>query len=567
MNLSFLLDISLRKKLLGGFLLTAIITGIVGGVGLLNISRNVEHFSEMKSGDLELLVGAEHLEIMALTHRRYEKDFLLNIGNPQKQEKYLEKFHNVSEKTKVMLSHIVPMVKADPHLSNEVKIAMQRSQDSYNEYINGFIALSDRVLANPGLTPQAANVMMKPHKEAIYTFEGGLELLIVDAEKMIQETTATLVAEGHASRMVIGIFLFVGILVSVLLGLLITRAITRPVLEAVQFAEKMSTGDFSAVIETNRRDEIGLFLIALNQMAAQLKSTIQNVVMGIHTLTDSSTELATISEQLTADAKNTSGRSNSVASAAEEMTANLNAVAAAMEQSTTNASMVASATEEMSTTIAEIATNADKARTISSEAVEQAANASKSMAELGRAANDITLVTETITDISEQTNLLALNATIEAARAGEAGKGFAVVANEIKELAKQTAEATLDIKGKIDDVQSTTKKSITQIDSVTKVITDINDIVNGMATAVEQQSSTTYEITANISQASEGMQEVNENVSQSSIVSGSITEDITDVHHSSGQMLTSSNTVLESSGNLSDLAEQLKQAVARFKFA
>ncbi len=66
--------------------------------------------------------------------------------------------------------------------------------------------------------------------------------------------------------------------------------------------------------------------------------------------------------------------------------------------------------------------------------------------ELGIAANEISKVTEVITETSVQTNLLALNATIEAARAGEAGKGFAVVANEIKDLAKQTAQATLDIK-------------------------------------------------------------------------------------------------------------------------
>jgi methyl-accepting chemotaxis protein len=566
-KLSFLSNMSLKKKLLGGFLLTAIITIIVGGKGLLNISKTVADIDDMKTIDLELLVSAEQLQIMALTHRRYEKDFFLNIGNPKKQEKYLDKFQSVSEKTKATLAKIVPMVEADPNLSNELKSAMKQSQTSYNDYAAGFVALTDKVLATPDITPQAANKMMKPIKEAIYKFEDGLGLLVVDAEKVIGEVTTTLVAEGHGSRMVIGLFLLIGVIVSILLGLLISRAITKPVLEAVKFAEKMSAGDFSAAIETDRKDEIGLFLIALNQMATQLKSTIQNVVMGINTLTESSTELATISEQLTSDAKNTSGRSDSVATAAEEMTANLNAVAAAMEQSTTNASMVAAATEEMSTTIAEIATNADKARTISSEAVEQAESASESMADLGRAAKDISHVTETITEISEQTNLLALNATIEAARAGEAGKGFAVVANEIKELAKQTAEATMDIKEKIDDVQSTTDQTITQIDSVTTIITDINDIVNGMATAVEQQSSATQEITANISQASEGMQEVNENVSQSSAVSGSITEEITDVNHSSDQMLASSNSVRESSTNLSDMAEQLKQAVARFKFA
>jgi methyl-accepting chemotaxis protein len=120
--------------------------------------------------------------------------------------------------------------------------------------------------------------------------------------------------------------------------------------------------------------------------------------------------------------------------------------AAAMEESATNVTMVTTSSEEMSATIGEIAQNAEKARTISDQAVSKATDTSGQMDGLGRAAQGIGKVVETITEISEQVNLLALNATIEAARAGEAGKGFAVVANEIKELAKQTSEATLEIK-------------------------------------------------------------------------------------------------------------------------
>ncbi len=101
------------------------------------------------------------------------------------------------------------------------------------------------------------------------------------------------------------------------------------------------------------------------------------------------------------------------------------------------------------------------------------------MTALGMAAQAIGQVTETITEISGQTNLLALNATIEAVRAGEAGKGFAVVANEIKELAKQTAEATQAIKGKIEDVQTPTASTVTEIDQISTVINGVNEIPRG----------------------------------------------------------------------------------------
>ena len=120
------------------------------------------------------------------------------------------------------------------------------------------------------------------------------------------------------------------------------------------------------------------------------------------------------------------------------------------------------------------------------------------LTQLGATADKIGKVTETITDISEQTNLLALNATIEAARAGKAGKGYAVVANEIKDLAKQTAEATVDIKNIVDNIQATSKTTEKGIEQIGTVIGEVNDIVGTVATAVEEQTAATQEIAGNI---------------------------------------------------------------------
>ena len=111
-----------------------------------------------------------------------------------------------------------------------------------------------------------------------------------------------------------------------------------------------------------------------------------------------------------------------------------------------------------------------------------------------------------ITSIAQQTNLLALNATIEAARAGEAGKGFAVVANEVKELAKQTAKATEDISRKIEAIQGDTKGAVEAIAQIGKIINQINDIQNTIASAVEEQTATTGEISRNVAEAAQGQQ-------------------------------------------------------------
>jgi len=349
--------------------------------------------------------------------------------------------------------------------------------------------------------------------------------------------------------------------------MLFSRSITAPLNRAVEGLQDIAQGegDLTMRLRVASKDEIGELARWFNIFIEKLQHIVGQIADNTRSIDASSHELSQVATDLSSNSEDTSQRADSVAVAAEEMTVNLNNVAAAMEQSTTNTSMVASAAEEMTATIAEIAHNAQQAHSISLAAVKQAGSTSLRMAELGNAAQAISKVTETITEISEQTNLLALNATIEAARAGEAGKGFAVVANEIKELAKQTAAATHDIKKQIEGVQDTTSTTVREINQISEVINNINEIIGVISSAVAEQSAATQEIANNIAQASQGMGEVNENVSQSSVVAASITKDITTVNTASAEISQSSNQVKVSATDLQQLALRLKTIVDGFK--
>lgn len=216
--------------------------------------------------------------------------------------------------------------------------------------------------------------------------------------------------------------------------------------------------------------------------------------------------------QVTASADGLGAVSSQLAAAAEETSAQANVVAAAGEQVSSNVQTVATAVEEMTASVREIAQSSGEASRVAGDAVEEARTTNDNVAQLGESSAEIGQVIEVITSIAEQTNLLALNATIEAARAGEAGKGFAVVANEVKDLANQTSKATEEISQKIARIQGDTGIAVTSIGGIVETIGRIADMQTTIASAVEEQTSTTNEISRSIAEAAEGSSQIAQNI-------------------------------------------------------
>ena len=361
---------------------------------------------------------------------------------------------------------------------------------------------------------------------------------------------------------IIGIIM---LLIGAALNFLLVKVVNGRVEQISNVAQRVGAGDYRVSFAVKSRDALGSLSNSLNEMVASSKNVLTEINQSSESLAAAATELASIAEQLVDNANQSSAVADQSASNAYEVSSNMDSVAAASEQSTTNLNMIAAATEEMGNTIKEIAENSARASETTANAVTTTKRSQKGVEALGVAADSIGKITETITKISEQTNLLALNATIEAARAGEAGKGFAVVANEIKELARETANATSSIRDAISDIQNQTKMTVTDISGIAAVIADVNDIVQTIVTAVEEQSITTNEIVQNVTQATQGVSEINESIASSSQMTSEVSQGVVEVKERSENVKESSAHVQTAADELSTLAEKLSALVMNFK--
>lgn len=347
-------------------------------------------------------------------------------------------------------------------------------------------------------------------------------------------------------------------------GWWVTRSIVTPVNETVEILQHVAEGDLTKQMNDNRKDEFGTLAKQFNFVINNLREVIKSISQNAETLNVSSTALGSTATQLTGNASETTTVSSSAFNSSQEMSTNMSNVASSTEEMSVNVKTIASAVEEMTSSIAEVAQNAEKAAGVAGQAAKLTEQSSEKINHLGSAAQEIGQVIEVIQDIAEQTNLLALNATIEAARAGDAGKGFAVVATEVKDLAKQTANATEEIRGRIERIQGSTGETVTAIGDIQKVIQDVNAVSQTIASAVEQQRATTTEIARNISETSTAAETVAKGVSDAAVASGDITQSMVRVDETSKETAKGAADTQDAGKNLMKQAEDLKQLVGHF---
>lgn len=283
---------------------------------------------------------------------------------------------------------------------------------------------------------------------------------------------------------------------------------------------------------------------AYNQLKQDANATVDQLTQIIGNVKNSAAVIAEASEQMLSTNLSLNATAQSGAEQASTASTTAQRVMGYVDS-------VTGAVIDLETSVSEIGQNVSEAVGVASNAVELAQNTNSRVRQLTVSSSDIGNVIKFINSIADQTNLLALNATIEAARAGEAGKGFAVVANEVKDLAKGTAKATEEIAHKVQTIQSDSDSAAQAIGEISEIIETISNYQNTISSAVSNQREATRRIGDNTSDAAKG----NEDISRISEI----------VMQGTESTLSAVGQVQASAEELSKMASELNDLVARFR--
>lgn len=367
----------------------------------------------------------------------------------------------------------------------------------------------------------------------------------VDAEGKAAE------AQYDKSRNIVFIFVVIAGLGTIALALLLTRSIVRPLEVAVTAAENVANGDLTQRITVDGSDEVTRLLAALDKMQSNLRSAMQHIGSSATQLASAATELNSVTEdsyrglhQQNAEIDQAATAINEMTSAVEEVARNAVSTSDASNNSSRSALAGQARVVETVQSIQTLTDNVQATSTLVQSLADQS--------------QDIGKVLDVIRSIAEQTNLLALNAAIEAARAGESGRGFAVVADEVRALAHRTQQSTLEIDKMVSAMRSGSAQAL-------ESMLTSSERANETLTLAQGAGASLTDITSSINQISERNLVIASAAEEQAQVAREVDRNIVNIRDLSMQSTQGANQISASSNELSRLAGDLNQVVARFK--
>lgn len=541
----------------------------------LSLKEQNESFTEMDSQRnvaVQLLLDNRN-QSRAIQANLYS--IFLNTGNREEQNLLIK---DIEKRKKIFDDNInkYKQTNLDAHekeLVSKLEIDPSKYREMREESIN---------LALDGKQKEALE-KYDSIKNIVTEFHDVLKELSKYSLDLKEEMSAKINTQYSINIKIFLVIVFLSVLGAIIPAFFIYKNITKGLLYATEYNKLLATGNFSENIDeklSTRKDEIGDFLKEIDKMRNSIRDLIKNVekesnnISGV--VVNVNKNISNLNfdiEKISDTTRNLAESMGENASSSEEMSL----TSQKMEEDFYLVSEKNQRSLEKSTQIDDKAKNimiTSRENQLEVEKmIKDTSLGLKTAIEKSKAVEEITLLADSIKQITEQTNLLSLNAAIEAARAGEAGKGFSIVAEEIGKLAEQSNDA-------IKKIQSTTGIIVSSVEDLshgsnemlsfleTKILSDYKTLVK---IGEDYSSDAVYykdfsqELTTTIENLIISIKEVTKIIDSVAIAAGEGAEQTSDIANKSSMATQKSIYVLNLSKEAEEIEERLKYNISKFK--
>ncbi len=536
-------NLGIRAKLVIAFLVVAVFAGVLGVVGVSNVQKLKAASDSMFT---EIVLPQTGL-------REITQEFLLNrlstralIATTDKDER-----SDIADTLKDSTSSLEEkMDKYGKSIHGEEELAaFHEFQAAYANYKPLMLQMIDLSLA--GKTDQALNIAHGDGSHHANLMLRALNKMAAVSLKHAKETAANDARVAHVALLLSVGLALAAVVVAILIGLYVSGRLSSPLRELQQQVQTVAEGHLNVTLTASCCDEVGMLARSFDQMVKQLRDLIARVSETAGAVNQATRELHGTSEEIAKGAEAAAAQTITVATASEEMAATSHDIANSCQLAVEGAQR---ANQTAQSGAGVVRQTVEGMRRIAKRVQDTA----QTIDSLGARSDQIGAIVATIEDIADQTNLLALNAAIEAARAGEMGRGFAVVADEVRALAERTTKATREIGEMIKAIQTETRSAVKAMDE------GVKEVENG-TTDAERSGVALEQILSEIDAVSEQVHQIATAAEEQSATTGEITDNIHQMTQVIQDTARGSHETASSASNLSAQAEGLQRLVARFR--
>jgi methyl-accepting chemotaxis protein len=520
-------NLKIGSRLFLGFSIVVLLLIIVIGAGVNSLSKsseqleNVNRISSLTGKSSKVLISLKNIDDaikgLVMVDTAAERAALSAVIE-ENRKTYQESFDFVEKNTKTpdgkkLLAELKSAIAIEAEVNKKLTgIALAGNAAQFKALM---ITEGEKAITQ---TTKSANALMD-------YYEKRSNLRVADAVSTGKTTTLVMYGVGLAA-----------IILSILTALVITRSIASPLREVVAAITVIADGDLTRRATYGGQDELGQLCSHFNGFVGKFQDIMLQLIADASKVASASSQLRATSRLMAEGSEEVVAQANTVATAGEEMAATSNDIAQ-------NCHLAAQSAQRANDSALEGSGVVQETVSVMGAIADRVKKAAQTVESLGSRSDQIGEIVGTIEDIADQTNLLALNAAIEAARAGEQGRGFAVVADEVRALAERTTRATKEISEMIRTIQNETGSAVQAMEEGNREVVrgteqaalsgralhDILEQINAVtaqasqiATAAEEQTATTSEISSNMMQITEVVQRTARGAAESAEAAASL---------------------------------------------